>query len=189
MLLESIAPVVATIRAMEEEDCVPLSYPYPIQNETNIEKLKNNGMITNTIDDDINSTNSRNNNDTESATEAALKSRNSRQFGKCPSQHSANNPKSSGTSALKVPLQNDMSRSFRLPIPDSRYVSSSSSSSYGSNSGQSDAAAAAMKWKSGVLSSSALSSKVRHTHTHTYTDTYNHTDTLHSTNSHILFCR
>jgi hypothetical protein len=33
MLLESISPVVSVIRCMEEQDGVPLSYPYPVLTE------------------------------------------------------------------------------------------------------------------------------------------------------------
>ena len=182
MLLESVAPVVSTIRSMEEDDGVPLSYPYPVATLENPAATEGRNITTSSTDNDGRGK-LRNINDKESALELQLKTQNSRQFGRITVQHTTQDQSSSGISASRVSSADNLTSAINFPIQNSKLLPSSSSSSvYGGRNVQSKAAAAAKKWKSAIHSSSKLSSKVRyaqgHTHTHTQIHTLTHKHTL-----------
>ena len=200
MLLESVAPVVSTIRSMEEDDGVPLSYPYPVATLENPAATEGLNITTSSTDNDGRGK-LRNINDKESALELQLKTQNSRQFGRITVQHTTQDRSSSGISASRVSSADNLTSAINFPIQNSKLLPSSSSSSvYGGRNVQSKAAAAAKKWKSAIHSSSKLSSKVRyaqgHTHTHTHTQihtlthkhtlTYAHKCALKYAHSHML---
>ena len=179
MLLESVAPVVSTIRSMEEDDGVPLSYPYPVATLENPAATEGRNITTSSTDNDGRGK-LRNINDKESALELQLKTQNSRQFGRITVQHTTQDQSSSGISASRVSSADNLTSAINFPIQNSKLLPSSSSSSvYGGRNVQSKAAAAAKKWKSAIHSSSKLSSKVRYAqgHTHTHTNTYTYTQT------------
>ena len=179
MLLESVAPVVSTIRSMEEDDGVPLSYPYPVATLENPAATEGRNITTSSTDNDGRGK-LRNINDKESALELQLKTQNSRQFGRITVQHTTQDQSSSGISASRVSSADNLTSAINFPIQDSKLLPRSSSSSvYGGRNVQSKAAAAAKKWKSAIHSSSKLSSKVRYAqgHTYTHTNTYTYTQT------------
>ena len=180
MLLESVAPVVSTIRSMEEDDGVPLSYPYPVAT-VEIPAILEDVKIVTSLTDNDGKGKFKNGNDMESAEVPPRKKQNSRQFGRSAGQQNTPDLSSSGISASRVSSDDNLIGAPNFPIQDSKLLSTSSSSAYGSSNAQSKAAAAAKKWKSAMLSSSTLSSKVRYAqgraHTHTHTHTYTHTHT------------
>ena len=230
MLLESIAPVVATIRSMETEDGVPLSYPYPaqknqIENKDDDEQdiagsimdIDRNGDVgeregqgqsesdsikliplknysTSTYASNSNSNSSSGSGsgsgsgsrrylsggvaiaDTvlDGSSSSGSSSSNSGSNSGCGSYSSSggSSNKSANISGISPPKvwskrtygDRDRDQISRSPVDDSR-SKNSSSSTYGSGNVQSKAAAAALKWKSAVLTSSTMSSKVRQTDT------------------------
>ena len=146
MLLESIAPVVASIRSMEEEDNVPLSYPYPLPS------IPDNGK------------NNYNDADTASFTNTDIASLSLRSIHSPPSSSSSGDLKQqnailkSGRKFGRIPVPTDSSpnddtyartstTSRRSRIKNGEYVHTSSST-YGASNVQSTAAAvAALKWR------------------------------------------
>ena len=226
MLLESIAPVVATIRSMETEDGVPLSYPYPVQ-KNQIENIDDDKQeISGSIDrnDGVEEREGQGQGDSDSMKLMPLKSYNTSTYASNPSYAPLNSSSGSGSGSSSgsrrylsggVAIANtvldgsssssdsgsnsgsgsysgsggssnmsanisgisppkvrskrtygdrDRDQTSRSPVDDSR-SKTSSSSTYGSGNVQSKAAAAALKWKSAVLTSSTMSSKVRQTDT------------------------
>ena len=179
MLLENVAPVVSTIRSMEEDDGVPLSYPYPVAT-VEIPAISEDVKMVRNFTDNDGKGKFKDGYDVESAEVPPRKTQNSRQFGRSAAgQHNTPDLSSSGISAPRVSSDDNLIGALNFPIQDSKLLSTSSFSAYGSSNVQSKAAAAAKKWKSAMLSSSTLSSKVRYaqgrTHIHTRTHTRTHT--------------
>ena len=153
-MLESIAPVVASIRSMEEEDNVPLSYPYPLPPST----LDTNNNNRNNYNDE-------NGNDTDHMSVS---------HPDVVPSNSMNNSPSSTSHGDRIEQQNKILKTGRkfgktpgptdFPPKDDTYVRTSTSrrsridangdyvhtasSTYGASNVQSTAAAvAALKWK------------------------------------------
>lgn len=148
MLSESILPVVQAIRGMEEEDCVPLSFPYPSPT-TNDNADNDGGNDNDEGNNDNNSDDNENNNSRKENGDNSDRYKLSSEF--TTNESFKSKRKYGGIKRRKKQDEEEGTDSCNSKKTGIKNVPKSSASQYGcDNSGTSAAAIAALKWRTEV---------------------------------------